>query len=411
MIRVGRITSAIIMVVVGIMLLYDQAADTNYLGYVLDWWPLILILLGIEYLWINLKYQKSEKQLRLDVGGVLIAVVVVIAVVGVTQSRWLPTQWFQNMNWESIVKGELGKKFELDKTTIPLSERTEKVAIDNPYGSIIVKSGTGTGLEIQRTVWVNRSDEKEAERIATETQLVYSEGSTLTVVTESEEKGWWWGRQPHIELVVTVPSNREVNWVLKGKNGSIEAADIPLKDLLEADTSNGSVTLAELHGDVQVRTSNGAVKVNSVQGAIRLETSNGSITAQDIGGTAYLETSNASITADRISGKLTADTNNGRVTVTDPSAGMEIDTSNGSVSVSSRQVGGDWKVGSSNGKVELRLPSTGSYEVDGRGGSVSTNLPLEVSNNDKKVKGRIGGGEHKIKIETSNAGISLQRAD
>jgi hypothetical protein len=406
MIKVGRITSALVLVTVGGLLLTDQMADTNYLGYLLDWWPLILILLGLEYLWVNLKYQKVEKQLRLDIGGVLIAVVIAIGVVGVTQAKWNPTQWFDGMNWESIVKGDLGRKFEMGNTSVSITDQTEKVTIDNPYGSVIIQLGTGNNIEIQRTVWVNRSDEEGAKEVAEGTYIDVSEGSHVTISSMSDINRF--ARKPYIELVITVPE-RKLNWSIKGSNGKIEAAKLPIKDLLEVETTNASVTINDMQGRVYGRTSNGAIKAISVRGEVNLHTSNGAVTAQDITGDAELMTSNASITAERITGKLKADTQNGKVNIDEVAGSVDVETSNGGITLSSRKVGGDWSLETSNGKIDVRLPSDGSYEVDGRGNGISTNLPLDVS--EKRITGKIGSGQYEIKAETKNAGISFQRAD
>ncbi|MDF2668587.1 MAG: putative adhesin [Paenibacillus sp.] len=406
MIKVGRITSALVLVTVGGLLLTDQMADTNYLGYLLDWWPLILILLGLEYLWVNLKYQKVEKQLRLDIGGVLIAVVIAIGVVGVTQAKWNPTQWFDGMNWESIVKGDLGRKFEMGNTSVSITDQTEKVTIDNPYGSVIIQLGTGNNIEIQRTVWVNRSDEEGAKEVAEGTYIDVSEGSHVTISSMSDVNRF--ARKPYIELVITVPE-RKLNWSIKGSNGKIEAAKLPIKDLLEVETTNASVTINDMQGRVYGRTSNGAIKAISVRGEVNLHTSNAAVTAQDITGDAELMTSNASITAERITGKLKADTQNGKVNIDEVAGSVDVETSNGGITLSSRKVGGDWSLETSNGKIDVRLPSDGSYEVDGRGNGISTNLPLDVS--EKRITGKIGSGQYEIKAETKNAGISFQRAD
>lgn len=407
MIKVGRITSALILVVVGGLLLFDQMADTNYLGYVLDWWPLIMILLGVEYLWVNLKYQKSDRQLKLDIGGVLIAVVIVIGVVGVTQSRWIPTQWFNGVNWESLVKGELGKKFEMGTTTIPIAEKTDKVTIDNPYGSIIVQTGSVKQIEIQRTVWVNLSDESGAQEVADATHIDYTAGDTLVITSKSDINRF--ARKPTIQLVVTVPEQEKLNWLLKGLNGKIEAAKLPIDDELEVDTTNGSITLSDLQGKLIAHTSNGSVKATAIKGKVQLTTTNGSVTAQDITGDVEIKTSNSSVTVDRVSGKLTTRTTNGRVAVTEVTEAVQVETSNGSISVASHKVGGDWNLETSNGRIETKLPADGNYEVDGRGGSVTTNLPLNVS--EKRIEGKIGTGQYKIKVNTSNSSISFQRAD
>lgn len=407
MIKVGRFTSALILLAVGVLLLLDQMSDTNYLGYILDWWPVILILLGIEYLWVNIRHQKSDRQLRLDVGGVLIAVVIVIGVVGVTQSKWIPTQWLNGMNWESIVKGELGKKFEMGATQVPLADKTEKIVIDNPYGSITVQPGSVNQIDIQRTVWVNRSDDKGAQEIANGTHIDYSEGSTLTIESKSEINRF--ARKPTIELVITVPERIKVDWLIKGENGKIEAAKLPVKDEVEVDTTNGSVNVSNVQGRLTAHTTNGSIKIASIAGKVQLVTSNSSITAQDVTGDVEMKTTNGSITTERVTGEIQGKTTNGRITITDAPAALKLETTNGSITATSRVVGGDWELDTTNGRIEVQLPSNGSYELDGRGSSVTTNLPLSVT--DKHIQGKIGSGQYRIKLDTSNSGISVQRAD
>jgi hypothetical protein len=96
MIRVGKATSGLILLASGAALLADWTMDTNYLGYAEEGWPLIFILLGLEYIWVNFRYGNRGERTRLDVGGVLVSVLISALIVAYSQYGWPPSKWFQD---------------------------------------------------------------------------------------------------------------------------------------------------------------------------------------------------------------------------------------------------------------------------------------------------------------------------
>ncbi|VTR62731.1 Uncharacterised protein [Actinobacillus pleuropneumoniae] len=49
-IRVGRYTAALLLVSTGALLLLDEWRGTDYIFMLQRWWPLLFILLGVEYI-------------------------------------------------------------------------------------------------------------------------------------------------------------------------------------------------------------------------------------------------------------------------------------------------------------------------------------------------------------------------
>lgn len=49
-IRVGRYTSSLLLMAVGILLIVDVFQNTEYMLQLLVWWPVIFVLWGLEYL-------------------------------------------------------------------------------------------------------------------------------------------------------------------------------------------------------------------------------------------------------------------------------------------------------------------------------------------------------------------------
>lgn len=106
---------------------------------------------------------------------------------------------------------------------------------------------------------------------------------------------------------------------------------------LDIKSSNGTIAVSNLRGDVSVMTSNGGVNVKEVVGAVTIESSNGRLVVKDILGPVDLTTSNGQID---FAGTLVGDTNslrssNGRIIANvniDSVVAVKATTSNGSIS-------------------------------------------------------------------------------
>ena len=195
---------------------------------------------------------------------------------------------------------------------------------------------------------------------------------------------------------------------------------VPRKTLLESvASSNGPIQIEGLEGDARLRTSNGPVKLTSFRGDAVVRTSNGPVDVKDFSGALSVATSNGPVRGDGVKGNLDVTTSNGPVTISaaDLAAGkpVRIKTSNGPVRLTMNKLTTDVIARTSNGPIELRLPtgSGANVRAETRHGKVESDFEVSAATTQSKseLAGRIGGGGPSLELETSNGNIRLARAN
>lgn len=83
MLKAGRYTAAILLILVGAGAIADQTAGTHILLLLAAWWPMLFVLLGVECLWLNRRYKDSGRPVQLDIFGVVIAIAIAAVVLAV----------------------------------------------------------------------------------------------------------------------------------------------------------------------------------------------------------------------------------------------------------------------------------------------------------------------------------------
>ncbi|ALS23820.1 DUF4097 family beta strand repeat-containing protein [Paenibacillus naphthalenovorans] len=409
--KAGRFTAAVLLVLVGGAVIADRRMNTNFTTVLIDWWPLLFIFLGMEYILFNMKYGNSERQLKLDLGGIIFAVMISAVVIVSTQTTDFLKK-FDGFHFSQAIESitSEGYRFDKDVTLIPLSSDTETIRIGNLSGNVVVQSGQVDQVQVELTVIVKADNENEAKPIADESRLEFDESDgTLDIQAVAKEyPGSFLGsRKPRMDLVVTLPEKQKVNLDMKLENGKINAARLPIKERFTGKTTNGEIQVSELNGDLRFTTSNGRILAAHTQGSLNLKTSNGRVEVNNHQGDAVIESTNGEIRAMNASGTIQTETSNGAIVIDGVLKEVKAHTSNGSVDISSRTVDGDWDVKTSNGKIDVKLPSAGDYRVEGKGSEdgIQTNLPLIVQRD--TVTGTIGGGQHRIRLETNDS-LSIQ---
>jgi hypothetical protein len=154
------------------------------------------------------------------------------------------------------------------------------------------------------------------------------------------------------------------------------SVDAPASLALDAQTHNGSVTIAGVGADVQVSTHNGSVKVQSSGGRLRVETHNGAIDASYAGGEVVLLTHNGEVDADLSRCKSVAG---------------EIDSYNGSITLSvGKELSADMCCSTYNGGIHCDAPYKVQHSSRG------------------ELTGRLGEGGGKLTVSTHNGGIRIK---
>jgi hypothetical protein len=193
---------------------------------------------------------------------------------------------------------------------------------------------------------------------------------------------------------------------------------VPRKTRIDrADTSNASVRLESIDAPARVQTSNGSIKIYDVSGDLQATTSNASIEAEKLSGSAILRTSNGRIHGDGIKGTLEARTSNASIDVTvteaDPAHPMILNSSNGSITLNlTSWKSNEIRASTSNSSINLRLPESLDARVHAStsNGSITTDYEVTTSHISKTLlEGKIGNGGPMIDLQTSNGAIRLSK--
>ena len=166
---------------------------------------------------------------------------------------------------------------------------------------------------------------------------------------------------------------------------------------LIVDTGSGSVVLRGNRGDISVDTGSGAVELSDLSGSrLKVDTGSGGVTGRDVEVEDLLvDTGSGGVGLDGVrSGSISIDTGSGGVRVGLLSAprSLLVDTGSGAVSIV-----GPAELGA---QVELE---TGS-------GGIQTDYAMTVASKDHGyLRGTIGDGRGRIKVDTGSGGVSLRR--
>ncbi|OPA74350.1 hypothetical protein BVG16_24830 [Paenibacillus selenitireducens] len=407
MIKAGRYTAALLLLTVGALLIWDQATgDVVHMQYLIQWWPILFIVWGVEYIVLNMAYRKSDKRMKLDIGGVFVSVLLSAIVFCVTQPSLVADLWKKvnfKINIASDVNVAQWEKFEKPIKRIEVDSGTKNLVVRNDFGDVVIQKGDVKQLEIETTLRID-APRKEAEPIAEESNIHIEQGKQLTIQAQGKSFGNGWKKYPKMDLVITLPEAISVDVDVKVELGDIYVQGIQAPSEVKLLTAKGDVDVEKVKGSVNAETMLGDVSLTAIEGHAVMNSKSGDLNVSHITAGAEVSTLNGDIRIEEVSGDITADTKNGDIDVDSADQNLKASTLNGDVFIASSKVGGDWTVESTIGDLEISLPEAGDYEVVGNTtiGSVDVgDLPLQAEHN--TISGIVGNGKYKIKLDATSS--------
>ncbi|MEK8132261.1 DUF4097 family beta strand repeat-containing protein [Paenibacillus filicis] len=420
MLKVGRYTAALVLVIVGGAVVSDKLAGTGLTAELVKIWPMLFIMLGLEYILFNMRHGRGQRPLKLDLGGIIFSVAVAAVIIVSVQNPgvWQGIQGIKGLgstNIASVIEAfsDDGKSFDKGTTVIPAGAEIKQIKLTNTNGKLRIKPGNVPQIEVELTVYVNSDKEEEAASIAEASRLEHRiSGETLEISTVPAEYGFklFGKRKPRMDLIVTVPAELRADWDVSLTNGQIEASKLLLQRAFTAEGVNAEILVREMVGTISLKATNGQLKTQKTEGSLSMEVSNGILEAADHTGGAKLKSTNGESTLSRHSGDVDIEIANGAIQADGNLKRVRTEGASASVKLRTSQVEGDWDVTTKHGKVELMLPAAGSYTFEGTGGfgSMHTELPFQISKT--SMTGTLGSGTYKVHAATKGA-LSVQRVN
>lgn len=245
------------------------------------------------------------------------------------------------------------------RTTVQLSAPLSpgsSFAAETHNGSITVNGTNADGCSLTATITGRASTEEAAKDLAERTKVrLKTSGEKLTVEIDKPRL------VPHQSVSVSLD------------------VKVPNETNLLLDTHNGAVTVDNIKGKVNGTTHNGTIRTSHISGRTKLKTHNGNVICEEIVGDSWGSTHNGNI---RISYDVDAA----------PVCEISLTTHNGSI--------------------DLKAPPNLSAVVNlsTHNGSIRTEIPITLTGtvNKRNLRGKIGEGLGKLKLETHNGSIKIR---
>jgi len=268
---------------------------------------------------------------------------------------------------------------------VPWRERAEKeetrslaapssgvLRVHNANGRTCVRGEDRTDVGVRALKVVRAESANAAAELLEASQLIADRTADAVLELEVDVPSKW-NRRGHMDLELRVPRNTSVEIV----------------------AANGRVAVAGLRGAVKARSSNGSVELSDVIGDVNVATSNAKVCCCDT------------------RGDLVARSSNGKIELDDHCGSIDASTSNGLIRASVEEIGSDGvRLATSNGRIVLEVPGEIDAEVDIRvdNGVIRNDHPLckASRNRNGQLRGRLGSGGAPIRLRTSNGSISLR---
>jgi DUF4097 and DUF4098 domain-containing protein YvlB len=250
--------------------------------------------------------------------------------------------------------------------SFPLSGRPT-VRVNSNDGGVNVRTGDTNQVEfrvIYKSLTLDRNLHIEATQQGDQLQLnVHEDWQPISLGT----------RRLHIE-------------VLMPKDGD-----------LRIETSDGSINVVNLNGNVDLHSGDGELKVSALKGVLRMRTSDGAING------------------DGLDGKLDAHSGDGRIRLEGRFDELRVKTGDGSVTataIAGSKIESEWNLQSGDGGIELTLSKDLQADVSASSGDghVTSDIPLAVQGvfSKSRVNGKLNGGGAPLTIHTGDGSIHLR---
>jgi len=201
--------------------------------------------------------------------------------------------------------------------------------------------------------------------------------------------------------------------IQNGKSGDV----LEIEVLIPRKCSRRAVAHIELRvpraTKVASTSTNGKISLECLERSIRARSSNGSIVICEVNGDIDVTTANAKVACRCTQGRLHARSSNGKIEVGGHTGSIDASTSNGVIRASLDALGDEGvTLSTSNGRIVLELPDDSNADVyiKVENGHIRNDIALEVTDApvEGRVRGRIGKGGIPIRLRTSNGTISLR---
>ncbi|MCY6369908.1 DUF4097 family beta strand repeat-containing protein [Clostridium ganghwense] len=269
--RVGTISMGIMLIGTGIILLLSQITGINGAEKIIKWWPIILIILGLETLAYIYFSKEENPKVKMDVLSIISIIFILLVCSGIYAVNNL-----MNGELSDVFLSEIGhckyssvfnKKYKINASNV------KNINID-VFGDLKVEKYEGNNIEIESIITMDNNDEKYAKEISDKI-IEIDEGETLRISSKKEQYLRSNRRIRNVRISYYIKVPKKLNYDINNKSGMVE-----LKELIgdiEIDSNNSDIEIKKVSGNISIDNKFGKIDIKDVKGLVSIENSKGNI--------------------------------------------------------------------------------------------------------------------------------------
>ncbi len=440
----------------GLLLANNLGYSVPIWGYVVRYWPALLIAWGLLKFVDYYRFRSSGDNRPLFSGGeVALLILVIFAGSAITTAANVSPDLGHIFEIGDLDLWDItGNNYSYDQYQELESARPgSDIDIVNFYGNVEVRPSESDRIIVEVKKTIRAANKETADRLNGEFVFsILDQNSKYRIVSNRDDA---FG-------VRRIGNERQ-------RFKSSLTIQVPKRSAVRVENRNGRVNVQNLTGNQNIANRYGEVEVRDITGGVKVENRNGSVTVQDVSESVTLDNRYSNTTAKNIGGNLEIDTRNGSVdvsgvkgnaTITNRYAPISVENVQGELTINGRNnsidvqhIEGDIRSDSSYqnvsirdgrgavtvnsrngdiligfvkppqknititsryGNVTLELPSGSSFTVDARTehGQVESEfegLNTTKSNREGSISGHAGQGGPQITVTLRNGDIHLDK--
>ena len=418
------------MLALGLLLLSDIIWSRQWFSAGLNFWPLIIVGLGLEYVWgwMGIRRKRLPETLRLDGRSLALLFLVGVFSVNFYLSSIRTAHGQEQPPEPQPIFSAITKDVALPHQVAVLRSNVGQLTLRNPYGRIEVVGTDKRDLVIDAVAHVQTSGNLDPQDEALRYTPIVEFGDDMNVSvpnlrTADDPKA---SAYETVDLIVQVPAHLEL--LIRTERGEVNVNNY--EGNLSVSDKAGNVNVVKLGGSLKVDNLNGAISAKTVQGNATLNTLQGGVTAVDVKGDVLVKSEAGGCVVRNIGGKLDLTANLGKVdidgitgdAVVNSTSGLlrvkdahhELHTNvkNGDISVSGA-VQGVWSVSTANGRVDMSIAKTSNFRFLGETSKGVIKGPTKQSPSGGTKPGayiteQVGDGTYPVTVRSDNGGIFVE---
>ncbi|KTF15963.1 DUF4097 family beta strand repeat-containing protein [Pseudoalteromonas sp. H103] len=223
------------------------------------------------------------------------------------------------------------------------SSNLEYLNVLSGTGSLEIKgSPNATSISVDATIFTADIEDEY-------TLTLEQNGKQATLVANNNTASgmrFYSGQSPHIDLVVTVPSNLMLDIddgsgdiAISAMQNNIDIEDgsgslsINSAKNLTIEDGSGDITLENITGNLALTDGSGSVNINNVSGNAEVDDGSGDMRISNVRGTLTVEDGSGSIAINNINGAVDVDDNSGDLVIEHVQASVTIEDGSGNIRV------------------------------------------------------------------------------